>query len=208
MGIGKRIGLICQEEGISLRQLAIKAKIPYSTLYSAVKRDSSGIDSEVLKRIAEALEVDLVSLLISDDNLAELLPLESEIDKQLSDLVAQNKINVFKQAAYLAGYEVDVSDQPYSMKLVPQSNYALGESEVIAANLTNQEIANAVNQLIFYAGTLCLKMTDVYKRYKNLVGEAAADQAISQEEFVMRSVTSSESQDDADTSDDKDPAGE
>lgn len=195
MGIGKRIGLICQEEGISLRQLAIKAKIPYSTLYSAVKRDSNGIDSEALKRIAEALDVDLVSLLMSDDDLAELLPSDSEIDEYLSDVIAQNKINVFKQAAYLAGYEVNLSKSPYSMKLVPQPGCAPGEGEVVVTGLTNEEIANAVNQLIFYAGTLCFKMTDAYKRYKTLVGEPAADQLLFQTKSNLSSAAPNSVQD-------------
>ena len=212
MGIGKQIGILCKEGGISLRQLALKADIPYSTLYSAVKRDSNGIDSEILKRIAVALGVDLVDLFMSDDDFAELLPSESEINGYLSGLVAQNKINVFKQAAYLAGYEIDLSKEPYSMKLVPKPEFTHEEGEVIAADLTNQEVANAVNQLISYAGTLCLKMTDVYKRYKDLVGEAAANKAISQGESAMYSTAPSASQDDcrqpAGALDDKDPAGE
>lgn len=55
MGLGKRIGEECKEAGITLRQLAIKADIPYSTLYSAVKRDSDGIDAGTITRLANAL---------------------------------------------------------------------------------------------------------------------------------------------------------
>lgn len=62
MGTGKRVGDECKRQGLSLRQLAIKADIPYSTLYSAVKRDSDGITLDVLKRIAVALNIDLYSL--------------------------------------------------------------------------------------------------------------------------------------------------
>lgn len=62
MGTGKRVGDECKRQGLSLRQLAIKADIPYSTLYSAVKRDSDGITLDVLKRIALALNIDLYSL--------------------------------------------------------------------------------------------------------------------------------------------------
>lgn len=62
MGTGKRVGDECKRQGLSLRQLAIKADIPYSTLYSAVKSDSDGITLDVLKRIAVALNIDLYSL--------------------------------------------------------------------------------------------------------------------------------------------------
>ena len=62
MGTGKRVGDECKRQGLSLRQLAIKADIPYSTLYSAVKRDSDGITLDILKRIALALNIDLYSL--------------------------------------------------------------------------------------------------------------------------------------------------
>lgn len=57
MGMGSRINVLCKEKKMSLRQLAIKSEIPYSTLYSAVKRDSNGMDVMTLKAIAEALDV-------------------------------------------------------------------------------------------------------------------------------------------------------
>lgn len=66
MGIGKRIERECINKGLNIRQLALKADVPYSTLYSAIKRDSSGIDMEALKRIAGALDVPWYDL-ASDD---------------------------------------------------------------------------------------------------------------------------------------------
>ena len=74
LGTGKRIGDACQQKGLSLRQLSIKADVPYSTLYSAVKRDSDGISLDALRKIAVALGVDLYSLAdfdIASDALAE-----------------------------------------------------------------------------------------------------------------------------------------
>ena len=62
MGTGKRIGNECKRQGLTLRQLAIKADVPYSTLYSAVKRDSDGMTLELLKRISHALNISLYSL--------------------------------------------------------------------------------------------------------------------------------------------------
>ena len=66
MGVGNRIAQQCVNNGLSVRQLALKADIPYSTLYSAIKRDSNGIDTATIKKIASALGVSWYELL-SDD---------------------------------------------------------------------------------------------------------------------------------------------
>lgn len=66
MGVGNRIAQQCVNKGLSVRQLALKADIPYSTLYSAIKRDSNGIDTATIKKIASALGVSWYELL-SDD---------------------------------------------------------------------------------------------------------------------------------------------
>lgn len=57
MGVGSRIEMLCMDKGLSIRQLALKSGVPYSTLYSAIKRDSNGIDTDTLKKIAAALGV-------------------------------------------------------------------------------------------------------------------------------------------------------
>ena len=72
MGLGKRIGEECKKSGITLRQLAIKADVPYSTLYSAVKRDSDGIDAGTITRLANALELP-ISYFYSDPEEGEAI---------------------------------------------------------------------------------------------------------------------------------------
>lgn len=67
MGIGNKIGVLCQKSGVSLRQLALKANVPYSTLYCAVKRDSNKIDAGTLTGIAEALGMDLMSIFENEE---------------------------------------------------------------------------------------------------------------------------------------------
>lgn len=67
MGIGNKIGVLCQKSGVSLRQLALKANVPYSTLYCAVKRDSNGIDAGALTGIAKALGIDLMSIFENEE---------------------------------------------------------------------------------------------------------------------------------------------
>ena len=79
MGVGSRIGAICKKKGISLRKLSIDSGVPYSTLYSAVKRDSSGIDVNTVQKIAEALGVSWYELFIDDID---------DVEKQSSQLRA------------------------------------------------------------------------------------------------------------------------
>ena len=62
MNTGEAIGILAKEKGFNLRQLAVKAEVPYNTLYAIVKRKSSRIDGRTLSRIASALEVSIEDL--------------------------------------------------------------------------------------------------------------------------------------------------
>lgn len=62
MGIGKRIGEECKRQGMNLRQLSINSGVPYSTLYSAVSRDSNGIDADTLRKVSDALGISTSTL--------------------------------------------------------------------------------------------------------------------------------------------------
>lgn len=75
MQTGEIIGNLAKEKGINLRQLSIKADVPYNTLYAIVKRKSSRVDVETLLKIAKALDVHLRDL--SDSSWLE------EIDREL-----------------------------------------------------------------------------------------------------------------------------
>ena len=55
MGVGSQIARFAIDRGMSIRQLANLAGIPYNTLYSIIKRDSNRIDGEYLSKIAIAL---------------------------------------------------------------------------------------------------------------------------------------------------------
>ncbi|MGN0707336.1 MAG: helix-turn-helix domain-containing protein [Faecalibacterium sp.] len=63
MGLGSEIGRIAKEKGINLRQLSIKSKIPYNTLYAIVKRDSCRVDPLTVQAIADTLNVPWQQLL-------------------------------------------------------------------------------------------------------------------------------------------------
>lgn len=55
--IGERIGFLAERNHINLRQLAIKADVPYTTLHAIVRRKSNRIQRETLEKIAKALGV-------------------------------------------------------------------------------------------------------------------------------------------------------
>lgn len=57
MGVGKRIGEECKRHGMNLRQLSINSGVPYSTLYSAVNRDSNGIDADTIRKVSNTLGI-------------------------------------------------------------------------------------------------------------------------------------------------------
>lgn len=62
MKTGEIIGELARKKNINLRQLAIKADVPYNTLYAIVKRKSDRIDPGTLQRIADALGVHIFDL--------------------------------------------------------------------------------------------------------------------------------------------------
>lgn len=102
MQTGEIIGNLSKEQGINLRQLAIKAEVPYNTLYAIVKRKSSRVDTETLIKIAKALGVHLRDL--ADTSIWEEFDKVSE-SKKLSEKVEHLEAT----AAYCKdlGYTVD-----------------------------------------------------------------------------------------------------
>lgn len=73
MKTGELIGAMAKGRGVSLRQLAMDAGIPYNTLYAIVRRKSTRIDLETLQRIAESLRVPIASLLMDQESLSRAI---------------------------------------------------------------------------------------------------------------------------------------
>ncbi len=101
MGIGRQVGLICAKRGMSLRKLAIKAGIPYTTLYSAVKRDSDKMDLQLFARITEALDVSLVELLEVENKNTENDTRLDSIIQNYNQLNEAGKDDLAKHAEHL-----------------------------------------------------------------------------------------------------------
>lgn len=67
MSVGKEIARLAAEHGINLRQLSIKAGVPYNTLYAIVKRDSRRVDLDTIQSLADAFGVSLTELVEGAD---------------------------------------------------------------------------------------------------------------------------------------------
>ena len=57
MGIGKKLESILQEQGLSPNALSEISKVPATTIYSMINRDSTKADIDTLIRICKALDV-------------------------------------------------------------------------------------------------------------------------------------------------------
>lgn len=62
MTIGERIEEVAKSQGISLRALSERAEMPYTTLYSIVKRGSKRLSHENIVKLANALGVSMNEL--------------------------------------------------------------------------------------------------------------------------------------------------
>ncbi len=82
MNVGEQIGLLAKERNMNLHQLAVKADVPYSTVYALVSRKSKRIEAVTLKKIAAALSV-------SEREITGYYPASTvEIDENLDTIIS------------------------------------------------------------------------------------------------------------------------
>ena len=86
MSIGNNLKEYLKDNKKSIRQLAKEINVPATTLYSFIDRDSSNINSELLKKIAAALNVSVRDLAFYN------------VDKN-SDSIIVNNINFFSSCS-------------------------------------------------------------------------------------------------------------
>lgn len=67
MGIGKRLKEQLKLKEMSVKKLAEITKIPPTTLYSIIKRDSNNVHQEILDKIANALNIGICTLLYDEN---------------------------------------------------------------------------------------------------------------------------------------------
>ncbi len=84
MGIGSKLTQLMKEQNTNANELARKAGVPATTIYSLIKRDSSRVDIDALIKIARALGV--TSDYFSDDYIDN----EKSNYSQISTILARN----------------------------------------------------------------------------------------------------------------------
>ena len=105
MGIGKRIGEECARHGLTIRQLSLKANIPYSTLYSAIKRDSDGMDFETVKKLAAVLGMSWYELYPGNKDSEEIKSFFGDLDKVVKSKDYKERLE--SASAYLIELQSD-----------------------------------------------------------------------------------------------------
>ena len=156
--IGKRIKELCEMRGLSIRKLSIMANVPYSTLYSIIKRDSDGVDSETISRIAKALNVSVMDLLIGIDEMFEILSLPED-HKSLDALAARLQSGAERWKAFITsiqavGYDIDIEKD-----VEGNDSYTFyRKDKTWMHRIPEQEMIAMLHESLEYTEYLCVRM--------------------------------------------------
>lgn len=90
MNIGSRLKEILEQRNMNVSQLSREAEVPAQTLYAMIKRDSNKADMDIMARILEALDMDLLEFLGQE-------PRKHKKRKQTDNSVKAEKAKTIKQ---------------------------------------------------------------------------------------------------------------
>ena len=136
MTTGERIEALAKDRGISLRKLATMSDVPYTTIYSAVKRKSDRVDRSIIDKISNAFGIDARSLISENQYMSDYTadiykkyPTVDTIDALLHDyahqLTDQARLDLVRYAAELLQKPENVK-RDYHDDLVSKLNLARG----------------------------------------------------------------------------------
>lgn len=115
MGIGSNISKFAIQKGYSIRQLALAAGVPYTTLYSIVKRDSNRIDNETISKISAALGISVNLLLGEYENMQNMAITQSKrilnSDDPRTDKAAKIAVYYFENSLKEKGYTFSLEEE-------------------------------------------------------------------------------------------------
>ena len=137
MGLGKRIGEKCNRQGLTIRQLSLKAGVPYSTLYSAIKRDSDGMDFETVKKLAAALDAPWYEFYPGDETNRDVVdwsPSKDDSYKEQLDSAGAYLTELLTTAEWESGTDWTVDEENnWKKKKVPEvaKKFNLNESDLL-----------------------------------------------------------------------------
>lgn len=94
MGYGTKLKELLKSKNITIKDLSIASGISINTLYSITKRDSNNVDTAILIRIANALNIDITELIDSDGcnplNDFEILTAYDKQQQELKKIISIN----------------------------------------------------------------------------------------------------------------------
>lgn len=173
MGIGKRIQELCKTRGLSVHKLSIMANVPYSTLYSMIKRDSEGADGETLNRLAKALNVSVVEILINPADMVDILS-QTITNESIKELEAKLKSgaerwNAFVTVLRAVGYDVVVEKNADS-----EDSYTFcRKDKTWMHQIQEQDIVAMLHESLGYTEYLCVRMEKTLDEAPPAPAEAA-----------------------------------
>lgn len=118
MKIGEKLQSLISEKGTNVNELAQRANVPASTLYSIIKRNNTKADIDVLIRIANILGVPVEYFAeeeslwsTSYNGIGELSDREVLLIKKYRQLSADGKVMALKHIKFLLQEEGNASEQ-------------------------------------------------------------------------------------------------
>lgn len=118
MKIGEKLQSLISEKGTNVNELAQRANVPASTLYSIIKRNNTKADIDVLIRIANILGVPVEYFAeeeslwsVSYNGIGELSDREVLLIKKYRQLSADGKAMALKHIKFLLQEEGNSSEQ-------------------------------------------------------------------------------------------------
>lgn len=90
MAIGENLKHICKMRGMTLKELSKKSGVPVGTIYSITLRDPTSVNSETMRALCGALEVDSDKLRMDPEEYKAHM-------KKVDDYIRQHENDDFKQ---------------------------------------------------------------------------------------------------------------
>lgn len=158
MGIGNRIKELCNMQGLSIRKLSIMANVPYSTLYSIIKRDSAGADGDTINRIAKALNVTVADILLDVNEMIDILSqsITNESVQQIEEKIKSGteRWNAFITSIRAVGYDIDIEKNADGN----ESYTFYRKNETWRYQIPEQDMIAMLHESLSYTEFLCIRM--------------------------------------------------
>lgn len=135
---GERIEQLAKERGISLRKLATLSGVPYTTIYSAVKRKSDRVDRKAVEKISKALGIRIEEVLSGNQILQDQAEIAYKAFPQVDrlDMIIHGWLHILNAESRLAvlDFVADLISDPNNLNFDPahKDEYVKEISEMVS----------------------------------------------------------------------------